>query len=189
MYLLKNDKESKLGTTPLPDGMVRVFRDNGRDGLSYLTQQAVKYIPIGDKIELNLGVDPEVIFELIKLRVFRSDLTLQINGTNEFRKIGGDGAFKEEKATLVGWSEHEIFSQRIRNYTGKEINLEVRRTLPGHISFKSLLEPKLHDYQTVEFCSTVAAGKKMDLLFEVIRLQGTSAKQNNVTLQEGKVAP
>ena len=189
MYLLKNDKESKLGTTPLPDGMVRVFRDNGRDGLSYLTQQAVKYIPIGDKIELNLGVDPEVIFELIKLRVFRSDLTLQINGTNEFRKIGGDGAFKEEKATLVGWSEHEIFSQRIRNYTGKEINLEVRRTLPGHISFKSLLEPKLHDYQTVEFRSIIAAGKKMDLLFEVIRLQGTSAKQNNVTLQEGKVAP
>ena len=34
MYLLTNDKESKLGTTPLPDGVVRVFRDNGRDGLS-----------------------------------------------------------------------------------------------------------------------------------------------------------
>ena len=68
MYLLTNDKESKLGTTPLPDGIVRVFRDNGRDGLSYLTQQNVKYIPIGDKIELNLGVDPEVIFELTKLR-------------------------------------------------------------------------------------------------------------------------
>ena len=189
MYLLKNDKESKLGTTPLPDGVVRVFRDNGRDGLSYLTQQAVKYIPIGDKIELNLGVDPEVIFELIKLRVFRSDLILQINGTSEFRKIGGDGAFKEENATLVGWTDHEIFSQRVRNYSGKDINLEVRRTLPGHIVFESLLEPKLHDYQTVEFKSTVPAGKKVDLLFEVIRLQGTSAKQNNVTLQDGKVAP
>jgi len=55
MYLLTNNKESKLGTSPLPDGIVRVFRDNGRDGLSYLTQQSVKYIPIGDKIELNLG--------------------------------------------------------------------------------------------------------------------------------------
>ena len=39
MYLLTNDEKSKLGTTPLPDGVVRVFRDNGRDGLSYLTQQ------------------------------------------------------------------------------------------------------------------------------------------------------
>ena len=54
MYLLTNNTESKLGTTPLPDGMVRVFRNNGRDGLSYLTQQNIKYIPIGDKIELNL---------------------------------------------------------------------------------------------------------------------------------------
>jgi len=189
MYLLKNDKDSKLGTTPLPDGVVRVFRDNGRDGLSYLTAQAVKYIPIGDKIELNLGVDPEVIFELVKLRVFRSDMVLQIHGTNEFRKIGGDGAFKEENASLVGWTDHETFSQRIRNYTGKDIQVEVRRTLPGHILFKSQLEPKLHDYQTVEFSSTVPTGKRVDLLFVVSRLQGTSAKQNNVTLQDGKVAP
>jgi hypothetical protein len=59
MYLLTNNKDSKLGTSPLPDGVVRVFRDNGRDGLSYLTQQTVKYIPIGDKIELNLGPIPK----------------------------------------------------------------------------------------------------------------------------------
>src|SRR4029079_11703311 len=67
MYLLKNDKESKLGATPLPDGIVRVFRDNGRDGLTYLAQQSIKYVPIGEKIEINLGPDPEVIFELVKL--------------------------------------------------------------------------------------------------------------------------
>ena len=77
MYLLTNNKESKLGSTPLPDGVVRLFRENGRDGLSYLTQQPVKYIPIGDKIELNLGPDPEVIFELIKPRA-----SARISGCN-----------------------------------------------------------------------------------------------------------
>ena len=84
MYLLTNDKDSKLGTTPLPDGNVRIFRDNGRDGLSYLAAQTVKYIPIGDKIELNLGADPEVIFELIKQRVSRDDIWMQINGQRIF---------------------------------------------------------------------------------------------------------
>ena len=74
MYLLTNNKESKLGTTPLPDGTFRLFRQNGRDGLSFLAGQSIKYIPIGDKIELNLGVDPEVIFELVKLRTRRDDL-------------------------------------------------------------------------------------------------------------------
>src|SRR6202034_2649533 len=56
MYLLTNTKDATLGTNPLPNGAVRVFRDNGRDGLSYLAAQNIKYIPIGDKIELNLGV-------------------------------------------------------------------------------------------------------------------------------------
>src|SRR4029077_17571200 len=73
MYLLTNNTESKLGTTPLPDGMVRLFKDNGLDGLSYLTQQQTKYVPIGDKIELNLGPNPEVIFELIKLKSSRDN--------------------------------------------------------------------------------------------------------------------
>ena len=189
MYLLKNDVASKLGTSPPPDGIFRVFRENGREGLSYLTQQTLKYIPIGDKIELNLGVDPEVVFELIKLRSFRTDLILQINGTKEFRKIGGDGVFKEENATLVGWDDHEIFTQRIRNYTGNDISLEFRRTLPGHITFRSLLEPKLHDYQTVEVHTSVPAGKKADLFFEIVRKQGTSAKQNNITLEKAEVKP
>jgi hypothetical protein len=189
LYLLKNDKESKLGTSPLPDGVVRVFRDNGRDGLSYLTQQAIKYVPIGDKIELNLGKDPEVIHELLKLRTFRTDLILQINGTSEFRKIGGDGAFKEENATLVGWDDHEVLTERIRNYSGKPINVEIRRTIPGHILIKSLLEPKLYDYQTIEIHATVPAGKKSDLVFELVRKQGTSAKQNNITLEKAEVKP
>ena len=189
MYLLTNDEKSQLGGSPLPDGVVRVFRDNGRDGLSYLTQQAIKYVPIGDKIELNLGPDPEVIFELIKLRTFRDELMLQIHGTSEFRKVGGDMVIKQENASIVGWDDHEVFTQRIRNYSGKDIEVEVRRTLPGHIIFKSQLEPKLHDYQTVELHATVLAGKRADLLFELVRKQGTSAKQNNITLEKGEVKP
>ena len=188
MYLLTNDEKSQLGTAPLPDGIVRVFRDNGREGLSYLTQQQIKYIPIGDKIELNLGVDPEVIFELIKLRAFRDELWLQVRGVRELRKVGGDGILKEEIAAIVGWDDHEVYSQRIRNYTSKEIEVEIRRSFPGHVIFKSRLTPVLFDYQTPQFLAKIPAGKRADLLFEVIRKQGTSAKQNNVTLTAGDPA-
>ena len=189
MYLLTNNVESQLGTSPLPDGIVRVFRDNGRGGLSYLAQQATKYVPIGDKIEINLGADPEVIFELIKIRAFRDELWLQINGTSDFRKIGGDGVMRVENATLAGWDDHEIYSQRIRNYTNKPIEVEIRRTLPGHVVFRSQLEPTLHDYQTVQFLTRVQPAKRADLLFEVVRKQGINAKQNNVTLQTAEIKP
>ena len=189
MYILRNDEASKLGTTPLPDGIVRVFRDNGRDGLSYLTQQTIKYIPIGDKIELNLGVDPEVIFELIKLKVTRTGLWVQVHGTSEYRKVGGGEVVKIENASVAGWEDHEIYTQRIRNYTSKAIDLEVRRTYPGHVIFSSNLEPTLYDYQTVEFHSSVPAGERKDLLFELVRKQGYLAKQNNVTLEAAEVKP
>jgi hypothetical protein len=184
MYVLKNDEESHLGTTPLPDGIVRVFRDNGRDGLSYLTQQQIKYVPIGDRIELNLGTDPEVIFELVKLRSYRDNLWLQIHGTSEYRQVGGAAIAKVENASVSGWHDHEVFAQRVRNYSAKPISVEVRRSFPGHVIFRSRLEPKLYDYQTPEFHATVPAGEKKDLEFDIVRFQGHLAKQNQVTLEK-----
>ena len=187
MYLLTNDKDSKLGTTPLPDGTVRVFRDNGRDGLSYLTQQSIKYIPIGDKIELNLGPDPEVIFELVKLRTFRDNIWMQVHGTNTFKQVGEETTEAEVNSSVVGWDDHSIYSLRIRNYTAKPIDVEIRGMYDGHIVFLSQLQPKLHDFQTVEFGTQVANGARQDLLFEVLQHQGRNAKQNNVTLEEIEV--
>jgi hypothetical protein len=187
MYLLTNDKESKLGTTPLPDGVVRVFRENGRDGLSFLVAQPVKYIPIGDKIELNLGRDPEVVFDLMKLRVWRDNLWMQVQGADIFRRVDEPGIQIEVNSALVGWDDHTLFGQRIRNYTSKPIEVEVRRSFPGHIVFRSALEAKNHDFQTVEYTATVKPAEKAELLYEVLQHQGRNVKQNNVTVEKAEV--
>ncbi len=187
MYLMTNDEDSKLGTTPLPDGAVRVFRDNGRDGLSYLTQQQIKYIPIGDKIELNLGIDPEVVFELAQLRVSRDNFWVQINGTDNYRQVGGDAIRAEEIATVTGWDDRGVYAQRIRNYTERDIDVEIRRTFGGHIVVRSELEPRLHDYQTVQYSTSIDAGERAELLYEVVQHQGYNAKQSNVTLESAEV--
>ena len=188
MYLLTNDKPSKLGTTPLPDGIVRVFRDNGRDGLSYLAAQPVKYIPIGDKIELNLGVDPNVIFELIKLRAYRDNIWMQIGRADVFRQVGG-GVQIQVNSSVAGWDDHEVFTQRIRNYTSKPIDLEIRRSFRGHVIFRSRLNPAQYDYQTIQFTAAVDSGKRADLLFELLTHQGHNSKQNNVTPEAADVRP
>jgi hypothetical protein len=189
MYLLTNDKPSKLGTTPLPNGVVRVFRDNGRDGLSILATQTVKYIPIGDKIELNLGPDPEVIFELIKLKVSRDNIWLQINGANVFRRVDDGAAQIDVNSSVVGWDEHQVFTQGIRNYTAKGIDVEVRRSFDGHAVFRSSLNPTLHDFRTVQFQTSIDAGRKADLFYELVNHQGRNLKQKNVTLENGAVNP
>lgn len=187
MYLMVNDVASKLGTTSLPDGVFRVFRDNGRDGLSFLVAQQRPYIPIGDKIELNLGPDPEVIFELVKLRTWRDNIWMHVDGTDVFRRVDAPGVEIEVRSSVVGWDDHAVWTQRVRNYSKKPIELEVRRTFPGHVLFRSLLKAKNHDFQTVEYTATVEAGKRADLLYEIVQLQGRNKKQDNVTVVAGAV--
>lgn len=186
MYLMTNDKESKLGQSPLPDGVVRVFRDNGRGGLSYLTQQPIKYIPVGDKIELNLGPDPKVIFELLEKKFWRDEIWMHLRDADVYRRVSDGKVQIDVNSDVAGWDDHELYVQRVRNYTGKPIDLEIRRTYPGHVAFRSNLSPKLHDYQTVQFGATVENGKR-DLPFEVVRHQGRNAKQNNVALEQADV--
>jgi hypothetical protein len=187
MYLMRNDKESKLGFSPLPDGVVRVFRDNGRDGLSFLVAQPIKYVPIGDKIELNLGQDPEVIFDLVKLRTWRDNVWMQILGADVFRRVDEPGVQIEVNSAVVGWGDHTLYTQRIRNYTAKPIEVEVRRTLPGHIVLRSTLKAKNFDFQTVEYTATVKPAEKANLLYELLQHQGRNAKQQNVTVEEAEV--
>ena len=200
MYLMTNDTASTLGQTPLPDGVVRVFKESGRGaaggnsggGLSYVTQQQIKYIPVGDKIELNLGRDPEVVFDLIKRKTFRDNIWVQIHGVNVFREVrGGQGIDVDENSTVAGWDDHEIYTQRIRNYTAKPIDLEIRRAFPGHIRFRSALKPAptLHDYQTVQYTATAKPGEKLELTYEIVRSNGRNAKQSNVKLEPAEVKP
>ena len=106
-----------------------------------------------------------------------------------FHKLDEQGFVAEPNMSVVGWDDHEVYSQRVRNYTAKPIELEIRRTLPGHVVFRSQLDPKLHDYQTVEYKTTVPAGKRVDLLQEIVRHQGRNAKQNNVTLEAADIRP
>lgn len=189
LYVFRNDEASKLGTTPMPDGVYRVFRDNGRDGLAFVVTQSMRYVPIGDKVELNLGHDPRVIHELVKRRIWRDNLWLQLNGSETLIELGKQVKVVQENATLAGWDDHEVLLERVRNYSGKPIRVEIRRTLPGHVAVRSKLDPKLHDFQTVEFTATVASAAKVELAYEVRRKQGVNSKQNNVTLESAEVTP
>lgn len=182
LYLLRNDTTSKLGETPLPDGIVRLFRDNGNDGLSVLVQQQTKYVPIGQEIVLNLGRDPEVIHELIRLRSWRDNIWYLRGGVNvHFNPAEGHKI--EINDTVAGWDDHQVWIERIRNYRGKPIDVEIRRGFDGHVVFKSALAPTLHDFRTPQFSTRVEPGQRKELRYELTFRQGYNKKQDNVTLE------
>jgi hypothetical protein len=138
---------------------------------------------------LNLGADPEVIFELVKLRTWRDAIWMQLNGANIFHRIDEPGVQIDVNSSVAGWDDHTLFSQRVRNYTKKPIDLEVRRAFGGDVVFRSELEAKNHDFQTVEYTAAVQPGEKAELIYEILQRQGHNAKQNHLTIQPAAVEP
>jgi len=183
LFLLRNDEASRLGESPLPDGIIRLFRGNGRDGLSFVVSRSIPYVPIGQEIELNLGVDREVIHEHIRLSSRRDNFWFHRSGANLFFSPK-EGHRVEIRDSVVGWDDHQSWVERIRNYRDKPIEVEIRRSFPGHVVFRSDQSPTLHDYQTPQITARIDPGEKRDLAYELIIHQGRNSKQNNVTLED-----
>ncbi len=111
---------------------------------------------------------------------------MQINGANIFRRIDQPGVQIEVNSSVAGWDDRTLYSQRVRNYTKKAIDVEIRRTFPGDVVFRSGLPAKSHDYQTVEYTAAVEAGAKAELPYEVVTHQGRNSRQNHVVVEAAK---
>jgi hypothetical protein len=99
----KNDKEHKLGETPIPGGMLKVYRtaddtrtrstsdtSTGKGHLSYTGQSDFKYIPVDEDVELNLGAVANVVVEptLMEYKTanYRFDRNRNISGWDEITR-------------------------------------------------------------------------------------------------------
>ncbi len=49
-----------LGVSPLPDGAVRLFSEYRNKDLAYVGGTTTKYVPIGDRVEVNVGRDRDI---------------------------------------------------------------------------------------------------------------------------------
>ncbi len=106
----KNDKEHELGETPIPGGMLKVYRSVGNQGhLSYTGQSSFKYIPVDEDVELNLGVVADVVVEP-KLMDYKSE-------NYEFDRRGN----------ISGWDEIHTFEIEVKNTRDIGVKVEIKR--------------------------------------------------------------
>ena len=109
----KNDKEHKLGETPIPGGLLKVYRGIDDAGhLSYTGQSEFKYIPVNEEVELNLGPAADVVVEP-KLMDFKTK-----NYTFDSRR------------NISGWDEIRTFKVEVRNTRDIPVKVEIKRNFP-----------------------------------------------------------
>jgi len=167
-FILANDEEHKMGTSPLPDGVIRVFRAGAQGGLNYYTTQSTKYIPIQEKIELNVGTDDQVVYERKVFDVSRDEFVYE--GT---------------PLRVVGWNERRVWQEEIRNYRAGPIRMEIRHVLPGHVEFSAKPPAEgltRYDFRTPEYVVTVPARAKQIVTTEGTFHLGKNQKQNRVSI-------
>ena len=106
----KNDKEHKLGETPIPGGRLKVYRGVGDEGhLSYTGQSSFKYVPVDEDVELNLGPVANVVVEP-KLMDFKTE-------NYRFDRSGN----------VSGWDEIRTFKIEVKNTRDIGVKVEIKR--------------------------------------------------------------
>jgi hypothetical protein len=105
-----NDEEHNLGETPIPDGNVNIYsRADDLGHLSYVGGTSVKYIPVDEEVELNLGPARLVKVEP-KLMEFKTD---------NYRF--------DRRGDIAGWDEIRTWRIEIANTRKLPVEIEITR--------------------------------------------------------------
>ncbi len=105
-----NDEEHNLGETPIPNGSVKIYGQADAEGyLSYVGGTDVKYIPVNEGVELNLG----------EARLVKVEPTLMDFKTENY--------VYDRKRNITGWDEERAWYIKITNTRELPIEIEITR--------------------------------------------------------------
>ena len=157
-YRFKNDQASKLGKEPLPDGAVKAFRLVSDDQLySFVGRTAVKYIPLNEQIELELGNDLEVMVKPALMDWVKTDLQFDNNGN------------------VKGWTLKETWEFEVQNSKDIDAVVDIRRNFGGDWAITTQAQYEKVDANKVKFVLPLKPREKQKFSYQVTTRYGTNA--------------
>jgi hypothetical protein len=157
-YRFKNDKPSKLGEEPLPDGSVRAFRLATEDSLyAFVGTTAVKYIPVDEQVDLELGNDLEVMVKPVMMNWTKTDLQF------------------DNRRNVKGWTTTETWEIEVQNSKEIPIELDIRRHFSGDWSLATQALYEKIDATKVKFAIALKPREKQKFSYVVTIRHGTNA--------------
>jgi len=158
----KNDKKHKLGDTPIPGGMLKVYRSTDeQQHLGYVGQSAFKYIPVDEDVKLNLGAVANVVVEPMLMDFKTSN--------HRFNS----------KGNISGWDEVRTYKIEVRNTREIPVKIEIQRNF--NTRYWDLKKSGVYgkyekvDMDTVKFSLTLKPRTKQEFSYTVTTYHGTRA--------------
>ena len=157
-YRFKNDQASKLGKEPLPNGSVQALRQLDQDQrFYYVGGTAVKYIPINEQVDLELGFDPEI---MVKPRLMNWEKTnLQY----------------DSKGNITGWTIRQSWEIEMQNSKTINATLDIRRNFQGDWSVEEASgNYEKVDASKIKILVPLKSGEKQVFKYKAITRHGTN---------------
>ncbi|MBN1816417.1 MAG: DUF4139 domain-containing protein [Sedimentisphaerales bacterium] len=156
----KNDQQHKLGETPIPGGLLKVYRNlDPQQHLAYIGQSSFKYIPVDEDVELNLGGVADVVVEP----------TLMDYQTENFR-------FNNDR-NVTGWDDVQQWKIEVRNTRDLTVKVEVYRHFgTQYWNIKNSGETGVfekEDLDTIKYTLTLEPQAKQTFQYVLRMHQGT----------------
>ena len=156
-YKFTNSVPSKLGTEPLPDGAVKAFRFATEDKLyAFVGRTAVRYIPINEAVELELGHDQEILVKPVLMNWVKTDLQFDNNGN------------------VKGWATKETWEIEVQNSKEIDVMLDIRRNFTGDWTLVTDSKYEKADATKVKFLLPLKSREKQKLTYELTTRQGSN---------------
>ncbi len=157
-YRFTNSVPSKLGNEPLPDGAVKAFRLVTDDKLyAYVGGTSVKYIPVNEEVEMELGNDLEVLVKPALMNWEKTDL-----------RFDNDGNVK-------GWTTRETWEIEVQNSRDIAVTLDIRRNFAGDWTLTTPAKYQNVDATKVKFVLPLAPREKQKFTYELTTRHGINA--------------
>jgi hypothetical protein len=159
-YKFKNDKDSKLGNEPLPDGNVMAVRNVSADNLlAFVGRTSVKYIPIDEEVEMELGNDREVMVKPTLMNWQKLDIKF------------------DQWGNVAGWTIKETWQFEVQNSKDIDVMLDIRRNFPGDWDIKTDAAHENVDAHKVKFVLPLKSREKKVFTYELTTRYGTNVNR------------
>ena len=113
-----------LGLSPLPNGTVRLFSEYKNKDFAYVGGTETKYVPIGDRVEVNVGTDKDITIQ----RRVKDQKIGKVVARQYKRRLDDQFVLYYD---LVDYDETFFFEEEL--VSGKPAKIEVERQFDANV--------------------------------------------------------
>ena len=115
-----------LGLSPLPNGTVRLFSEYKNKDLAYVGGTETKYVPIGDRVEVNVGPDKDITIR----RRLKDQKTANVVARQYKRRLDDDFVLYYD---LIDYDETFFYEEELVSGKPVPAKIEVERQFDADV--------------------------------------------------------